>query len=150
MRLWELWKGFASRTNMDYMRLLNDLDWEQTSLKVPCRLALEPIESDVFSLFNTKHLRRNAQSCIGTSSPALRHWCGKSATSGYLKAWLSSLAFDPCLPSGHMPGEPKVQLYVRVLSGLSHCRTCNRFYNIMSWQQILLTYTHLVFSLRFQ
>ncbi len=27
---------------------------------------------------NTEHLRRNAQSCIRTSSPALRQWCGES------------------------------------------------------------------------
>ncbi len=27
---------------------------------------------------NTEHLRRNAQSCIRTSSPALRWWCGES------------------------------------------------------------------------
>ncbi len=27
---------------------------------------------------NTEHLRRNAQSCIRTISPALRQWCGES------------------------------------------------------------------------
>ncbi len=52
------------------------------------------MESVVFGLSNTKHLCMNAQSCIGTSSPALRQWWGESATSEYLKAWLSSLAFD--------------------------------------------------------
>ncbi len=35
-------------------------------------------KSYVFSLSNTEHLRRNAQSCIRTSSPALRQWHGES------------------------------------------------------------------------
>ncbi len=39
------------------------------------------MESDVFGLFNTKHIHRNAQSCIRTSSPAFRQWCDKPATS---------------------------------------------------------------------
>ncbi len=40
------------------------------------------MESDVFGLPSTKYLPRTAQSCIRTSSPALRQWCGKPATSG--------------------------------------------------------------------
>jgi hypothetical protein len=35
-------------------------------------------KSYVFGLSNTEHLRRNAQSCIRTSSPALRWWRGES------------------------------------------------------------------------
>jgi hypothetical protein len=35
-----------------------------------------PRESDMFSLSNTEHLRRNAQSCIRTSSPVLRQLHG--------------------------------------------------------------------------
>ncbi len=34
-------------------------------------------KSYVFGLFNTEHLCRNAQSCIRTSSPALRQWRGE-------------------------------------------------------------------------
>ncbi len=76
MMLWELWKGFASSTKIDFMRLLNDLNWEQSRLGVLWRIALRPRESDVFGLSNTKHLHRIAQSCTRTSSPALRCWCG--------------------------------------------------------------------------
>ncbi len=35
-------------------------------------------KSYVFGLSNTEHLCRNAQSCIRTSSPALRQWRGES------------------------------------------------------------------------
>ncbi len=67
MRLWELWKRFASSTNMNFMKLFNYLDWEHSRLGVPWRLVLKPRESGVFGLFNTKHLHRNAQSCIGAT-----------------------------------------------------------------------------------
>ncbi len=36
-------------------------------------------QSYVFGLSKTDHLCRNAQSCIRTSSPALRQWCGESS-----------------------------------------------------------------------
>ncbi len=58
---------------MNFVRLLNDLDLEHSRLGVLWRLALEPRESDVFGLSDTKHVHRNAQSCIGTSSPLLGH-----------------------------------------------------------------------------
>ncbi len=99
LRLQELKKGFAKSTNMDLMKLLKNIDWEHSRLGIPWGIPTGPMESDMFGLSNTKHLHRNAQSCILTSSHALRHWCGKFTTSGYLEAWLSSLAFATRLVS---------------------------------------------------
>ncbi len=71
LRLWELWKGFASSTKINFMRLLNDLDWKRSRQGVPWRLALKPRESNVFGLSNTKHLRRNSRPALG---PAVVRW----------------------------------------------------------------------------
>ncbi len=50
-------------------------------------------KSYVFGLFNTEHLRRNAQSCIRTSSPALRQWRGESLLC--LSGNLASMVWPP-------------------------------------------------------
>jgi hypothetical protein len=77
------------------------------------------MESDVFNLSNTKHLRRNAHLCIRTSSPALRQCCVKSATSQYLEAWLSSLLATR-LVTDLCRVHQKVRIYGKVVSGLGH------------------------------
>ncbi len=69
-------KGFDKNTKYDFMSLKNEstlrLISARSSMENPRSSLGNPRESDVFSLSNTEHLRRNAQSCIRTSSPALR------------------------------------------------------------------------------
>ncbi len=74
------------------------------------------MESDVFGLSNTKHIRTNAQSCIRTSDSALRQWYGEPATSEPdSTVWPSHM-------SSIWPWSSvlKVQLYGTFLSSLRH------------------------------
>jgi hypothetical protein len=114
--LQELKKGFASSAKMDFMNIRNE-----SKLRV---IWVENFTENIYwsygfwhvGLSDTKHVYRDAQSCIGTSSPALRHWCGKFATSVFAnaKVWRRSLAFNTQLASGLMPGMPKVHMYSTV------------------------------------
>jgi hypothetical protein len=61
-------KRVASSTNMDFVSIRNESYRARMTLRVPWRLHMN---SDVYGLSNTKHLRRNVQSCIKTSSPVL-------------------------------------------------------------------------------
>jgi hypothetical protein len=54
---------------MDCMNLRN----ESTLRVVLVGISIGPTDPDVFGLSDTKHIHRNAQSCIGISTPTLRH-----------------------------------------------------------------------------
>ncbi len=79
--VWELNKGFVKRTKMDFMSIRNDSykTWMSIFLE---RRSME-ISHEFWCVWSVqyKHLNMNAQSCIRTSSPAIRQWCGKPATS---------------------------------------------------------------------
>ncbi len=120
--LWGGERDLLESTKMDFTRLRNESTLWWPRWRFPQRLSIDPTGSWRVGLSDTKHVRRNVQSCIRTCSPAIWQWCGDSPhqTSGFAKVWLSSLAFDTCLASGLMPGAPKVHISTVQRFGLPH------------------------------
>ncbi len=53
-------KGFANSTKMDFMNLKNESTIRIILGRISQRISIGPMDSDVFDLSNTKHLRSNA------------------------------------------------------------------------------------------
>ncbi len=86
----------------------------------------------MFGLSNTKHLCRNAQSCIRTSSPALRWWCGEPATSepdSVVWPYHKSSVWP-------LPGVPKVQFVSHLLPRMKNQHGLNEEKNLTKEKMI--------------
>ena len=69
-------RGLLGAPTIDFMRLRNESTLRWSWWRSPQRLSIDPNGSWRVGLSNTKHVRRNVQSCIRTCSPALWRWCG--------------------------------------------------------------------------
>jgi len=70
---------------MDFMRLRMNYSKRCSRRRFPQRVSIDPTGSWRVGLSDTKHVCRNAQSCIGTCSPALWQWCGNDVASRHLR-----------------------------------------------------------------
>jgi len=70
---------------MDFMRLRMNYSKRCSRRRFPQRVSIDPTRSWRVGLSDTKHVCRNAQSCIGTCSPALWRWCGNDVASRHLR-----------------------------------------------------------------
>ena len=76
--LWEGKRDLLESTKMDFMRLRNESTLWWSRWRFPQRLSIDPNGSWCVCLSDTKHVRRNVQSCIRTCSPVIWQWCGDS------------------------------------------------------------------------
>ncbi len=77
MSLWGGKRDLLESTKMDFMRLRNESTLWWSWWRFPQRLSIDPAGSWRIGLSDTKQVRRNVQSCIGTCSHGIWQWCGE-------------------------------------------------------------------------